>query len=310
MSKKISLALATYNGAKFLEELLNSLLAQTLPPDEIVAVDDGSTDDTVKILERFQTKLPIRILQNEKNLGVNLNFQKAVLNCSGDIILICDQDDVWFPENIQTKISMLETLPQNRPALAASMATLVDENLKVISKISRAKNLTDWKALIHTVFQGTTMAFNRRLLDFCTAWPKDFDEIPYDFYLYNVALFTGNVFGGAKSLMNYRAHANNKSFHSGAFKNFVRKWFPLYNQMILYGLSNLNLSGFDFVWSSLPACEIHPEILEYLKFLDECKKSSGFDWLLFARNPHLPFSVKAKVLRRAALEWLKRLGIN
>lgn len=132
ISKRISLAIATYNGANYLSELLNSLINQTVLPDEIIVVDDKSIDDTVLILKEYSSKLPIKIFENEKNYGVNLNFKKAVSLCSGDYILICDQDDVWFPENIETKVSLLEKLPRKQLNLVTSCSILTDAKLNTI----------------------------------------------------------------------------------------------------------------------------------------------------------------------------------
>lgn len=100
----ISVALCTYNGEKFIEEQISSILNQSVPVDEIVVCDDGSTDNTLKIVERFQsqTKTNIRIFHNEKQLGVCANFQKAINLCGGDIIFLSDQDDVWYPNKVET----------------------------------------------------------------------------------------------------------------------------------------------------------------------------------------------------------------
>lgn len=102
--------MATYNGANYLAPLLDSLFQQTLLPTEVVVVDDCSKDSTIAILEKYAKKYPIKGYKNNTNLGVNKNFEKAVSLCSGDYILLCDQDDVWFPNNIKTKINSLEKM--------------------------------------------------------------------------------------------------------------------------------------------------------------------------------------------------------
>lgn len=99
---QISIAMATYFGAKYLQEQLDSFLAQTRLPDELVICDDGSNDSTIEILERFKKIAPftVRIFQNAENLGHEKNFGKAIDLCEGDVIFLCDQDDVWFPSKI------------------------------------------------------------------------------------------------------------------------------------------------------------------------------------------------------------------
>lgn len=100
----LSVALCTYNGSKYIHEQIASILHQTKPVDEIVVCDDGSTDNTLEIIEGFrQVRNPdIRIYRNEKKLGVRLNFQKAIGLCKGDVIFLSDQDDIWHPDKVKT----------------------------------------------------------------------------------------------------------------------------------------------------------------------------------------------------------------
>jgi glycosyltransferase involved in cell wall biosynthesis len=100
----ISISMATYNGAGFLQEQLDSLAAQTLKPCELVVCDDGSTDETVELAEKFAAVAPfkVRIYHNQQNLGYADNFLKSASLCEGDWIAFCDQDDVWFPEKLLT----------------------------------------------------------------------------------------------------------------------------------------------------------------------------------------------------------------
>lgn len=95
--------MATYNGERYLREQLYSFSKQHRLPDELVVCDDGSSDATVSILQEFAVIAPfeVRIVQNEKNMGFVRNFEKALSLCSGDVIFLSDQDDVWFPEKIK-----------------------------------------------------------------------------------------------------------------------------------------------------------------------------------------------------------------
>jgi len=101
---KISIALATYNGQKYIQEQLDSFISQTRLPDELVVCDDGSTDETIEILERFKKIAPftVRIYSNKINLGYERNFEKVMGLCEGEIIFLSDQDDLWFPDKIST----------------------------------------------------------------------------------------------------------------------------------------------------------------------------------------------------------------
>jgi glycosyltransferase involved in cell wall biosynthesis len=107
---KVSVALASYNGARFIDEQLASLAAQTRLPVELVVCDDGSTDDTLAHVERFAAGAPfeVRIVRNPDNLGFSGNFQRALSLVTGEIVFICDQDDIWYPEKIATSLAALE----------------------------------------------------------------------------------------------------------------------------------------------------------------------------------------------------------
>lgn len=114
MKPRISIAMATYNGGKYLREQLDSFLQQTLSPDELVVCDDVSSDNTLEILEDFATKAPfsVMIFRNDANLGYVKNFEKALSLCDGDVIFLSDQDDVWLPEKISSQTCYLQEHPE------------------------------------------------------------------------------------------------------------------------------------------------------------------------------------------------------
>ncbi|MDO4575844.1 MAG: glycosyltransferase family 2 protein [Planctomycetia bacterium] len=107
---KLSIAMCTYNGERFLREQLESLSHQTRLPDEVVVGDDGSSDATLEILETWArgVPFPVRITRNEKNLGFAKNFEATLSRCRGDILFPCDQDDVWEPEKIEKMAAVFE----------------------------------------------------------------------------------------------------------------------------------------------------------------------------------------------------------
>src|SRR5262249_24400476 len=111
---RISVAMCTYNGAEFLRAQLQSIITQSRPPDEIVICDDRSTDDTQNLLERFASELPvpIKLHINDQNLGSVKNFERAINLCTGDVIALSDQDDVWRNDKLQR----FETVLNNSPA--------------------------------------------------------------------------------------------------------------------------------------------------------------------------------------------------
>ena len=109
----ISVALCTYNGEHFICEQIESILNQALPVDEIVVCDDGSTDNTIQIIEnlRNKTNIAIRVFKNEEKLGVSENFQKAIDLCHGDLIFLSDQDDIWQANKVQTFVDYFNSNP-------------------------------------------------------------------------------------------------------------------------------------------------------------------------------------------------------
>jgi glycosyltransferase involved in cell wall biosynthesis len=129
MALSISIAMTTFNGARFLAEQLESLRAQSRPPDELVVCDDRSTDSTQSILSAFARSAPfdVRICCNDANIGHERNFAKAIDYCGGDLIFLSDQDDVWYPEKLA---AAEQVFLNNRTAfLVVNDVLITDEQL-------------------------------------------------------------------------------------------------------------------------------------------------------------------------------------
>ena len=127
----ISVAMATFNGERFLREQLDSIAGQSLLPSELVVTDDSSSPGTLDIVREFrsQVSFPVRIHKNESRLGYRANFFKAFSLCTGDVIALCDQDDVWMPNKLERLSSAFS---DDDVLLAIHNVTLVDSNLKII----------------------------------------------------------------------------------------------------------------------------------------------------------------------------------
>ena len=110
---RVSIAMTTYNGARYLAEQLDSFAAQTRLPDELVVGDDGSTDDTAAILAEFAARapFPVRVTVNAAQLGPSRNFAETILRCQGEVILLSDQDDRWEPAKLATMADYLAAHP-------------------------------------------------------------------------------------------------------------------------------------------------------------------------------------------------------
>jgi len=213
--KTISIAMATYNGAKFIQEQLDSLARQTYLPYELVVTDDGSTDNTIAIITEFAAKspFPVRVVINENNLGWRANFIKAASLCHGDYIAFCDQDDLWFPEKLKTcidKFVITDVL------LVYHNASVVDKNLQPIGEMQHSATSRDfnypqsiepWKNVY-----GYTLVFNRVLLEFGEYFNLSVDffnyheRVAHDQWYFFLASCLGNIYYLAQPLVLYRRH--------------------------------------------------------------------------------------------------------
>ena len=125
----VSVALCTFNGSQYLKEQILSILNQDSPVNEIVISDDGSTDGTLSIigeLQEINKGVKWIVLQNKSSLGVTKNFEQALSFCTGDIILLSDQDDIWLPQKTKRIVDYFEQNPQVN--LVFTDAFLVDAN--------------------------------------------------------------------------------------------------------------------------------------------------------------------------------------
>lgn len=140
---KASVALCTYNGAKYIYEQLKSIVEQIQLPDELVICDDASTDETVDIINKFKENcnIKIKLYINKQNLGFRKNFEKCISLCSNDIIFLCDQDDIWLPDKVKIFMQAFES--DSNLVYAFSDAYVVDEFDNIKKQHVWDKNWTD-----------------------------------------------------------------------------------------------------------------------------------------------------------------------
>src|ERR1700730_16120164 len=126
---KLSIALVAYNRERFLTEQLQSILAQSRLPDEMIIGDDCSTDRTAKIINDFAAHAPfqVRWYVNDKNHGYSRNLERAIRLCSGDVFVLCDDDDVCLPQKLQA--TEQEFLRSDAIGLVVGNSTLADDQL-------------------------------------------------------------------------------------------------------------------------------------------------------------------------------------
>ena len=205
---KISVCMATYQGERFIEEQLDSILPQLGPNDEVIVSDDGSTDGTVGRVKAYQDSR-IRLFHNDGNLGYSKNFEHALIQSSGDIIFIADQDDVWLPDKIST---MLESLKNHD--MVVSDVTIVDEDLSQIDP-SHFQHYGVRKGflrnLLKTRYIGAAMAMHRHVLDMLLPMPRRSSLCAYDYWIAVVSERYFDVGLVDRPLMLYRRHEGTAS---------------------------------------------------------------------------------------------------
>jgi glycosyltransferase involved in cell wall biosynthesis len=204
----ISVALATYNGARYLQEQLDSLAAQRHLPDELVVVDDASSDGTIGVLETFRDMAPfeVRIHRNVATLGYSANFESAIARCSGDIIFTCDQDDVWFPEKIETVIGVFDKEPEVMVAVHDHIIAHHDLTHTGVTKLGNIQSIGLRASALRS---GCATALRRRWLD--VALPIPHSRIPYDLWINGLADLLGVRAILPRPLLYHRRHGSNAS---------------------------------------------------------------------------------------------------
>lgn len=199
----VSVCLATYNGERYLRELVDSVLPQLGPQDELVVSDDASTDDTVSLLESYREPR-IHVQLHEANQGYTRNFGSALRAARGDIIFFCDQDDVWFPQKIATMVGELA-----RYDVAMCDLVVCDGDLREVHP-SHIQLRGVRRGLIHnlvrTRYVGAAIAMRRGVLETLLPFPSRADLCAYDYWIALVAERHFRFKLLEEPLMRYRRH--------------------------------------------------------------------------------------------------------
>jgi len=215
--------MCTYNGARFVGEQLASIAAQTRPPDELVVCDDCSTDATIECIREFArtAPFPVRVFENEKNIGSTKNFERALELCEGDFIAFADQDDVWLPEKLR---KLEEIMAKESTALAFTDGDVVDESLRPLGQRvwqtirfgeEEQRLFREGRAfavlLDHNVVTGAAMALKAEFKKLILPFPDDLthDGIPviHDWWTALLIAAVGDVVFVPEPLFKYRQHA-------------------------------------------------------------------------------------------------------
>ena len=200
----ISIALCTYNGEKYLEKQLQSILSQTYPNLEVVVVDDGSADGTEEIILKYSKIDPrIKFFKNTKNLGFNKNFERAVMLSTGEYIAISDQDDIWKKDKISTLHSNI-----GDNWVIFSNSDLVNEKEELLGeqlvKQVDLNNLSHKSFLFINHVTGHTSLFSREFLTYYLPIPA---QGYYDWWMGFIAAYHRKIIFLNKVLTLHRVHS-------------------------------------------------------------------------------------------------------
>lgn len=243
----VSVLVATYNSENFIKDNLDSLIAQTYKNIEIVVCDDASSDKTVSIVKRYQEKDErIKIIQNEKNLGITLNMNNGIKNCNGKYIAILDADDWSYPYRIEEQVKIMENNPN--VVVCSGYMDICDEELNM--KTTREYPLEDQeirKAIIRynpishpaSIWRASklleTSLYNNRL-----PIARDYDLVV------RISEF-GEYRNIPKSLIKYRVR---KGSETGK-KTRQTQWYSFYVQMKAYFEYDFPLKFADILFLAL-----------------------------------------------------------
>jgi len=220
----ISIAMTTYNGEKYLSDQLESLLNQTMLPDEIIICDDCSTDKTMSILKEYKSKHPsiIRLYANKHNVGYKNNFMRAIGLTTGDVIFLCDQDDIWNSAKISEMVGVLKQ--DGKICVLNTAMDFIDSEGKPLhpSYESKSSNMSIFNSLGNkneiinveyrkirqgNISPGCTICFTKDtkeifLSSYDTSWP-------HDLCINYIGALRNGLYFYSKSLTHYRIHRNN-----------------------------------------------------------------------------------------------------
>ena len=216
---KIQILMSTYNGGRYIRTQLKSIVAQTIKNKTLLIRDDGSTDNTIEIIQEYQKQYPWIFYYQGKNIGVQKSFLELIQNSDpeADYIAFSDQDDEWLPEKLERAVECLQKLGSAQepsvPLLYCSDKIIVGEQLESLNvTVSRkVRKITFGNALVQNICTGCTAVLNRALLDLIRkhSVTEMKNLIMHDWWFYLTASCFGKVFYDKEAYIRYRQHGAN-----------------------------------------------------------------------------------------------------
>jgi glycosyltransferase involved in cell wall biosynthesis len=205
---RLSVVMATYDGERFLPEMLDSLAAQDVLPDEMVVRDDASSDGTVRLLEDFAGRVPfpVKVIAGDERLGYARNFVTAAGDATGDLLFFADQDDTWRPEKLAT-VAKLYGDGESRAFFHDFTLVLGDGTLQEPSyfRLLSARGFGPEVSV-----KGCSMAVTRAFVD-TWGWPPEGVDVSHDFWVALLSSAFGQRSYVDDVLVDHRLHDGNAS---------------------------------------------------------------------------------------------------
>ena len=225
-NSKVLVLLSAYNGEEFIKEQINSLLGQKDISVSILVRDDGSSDKTIEILAKYQSRGRIRLIRGG-NAGVTASFLELLKNAEEgyDYYAFCDQDDVWLPDKLCRAAAVLGREDQSMPLLYTSCLNIVDRELKPVGYWPKPRRgVSFYNAMIENVCTGNTQVFNPALKELFIKAQDAPSMAMHDHFAYMLAAALGKVVFDDVSHILYRQHDKNAiGMSGGVFKNLSDK---------------------------------------------------------------------------------------
>lgn len=210
---KVSIVLSTYNGEKYILEQLNSLYTQSYQADEVIIVDDASQDATVSMIKQFIGDNGLenwKVYINEHNCGWKKNFINALKRSTGDIVFLCDQDDVWRNSKIQEMLNVMKE-KEDILVLASNYLAFYERNGSIYKTKEMANGGRVYKypmdqQLLYIKRPGCVFAVRRKIIEYIDKYL--FDDYPHDAFVWRTALLLDGLYIYDKMTIEYRRHDN------------------------------------------------------------------------------------------------------
>ena len=208
--KKVVVLMSTYNGEKYIEEQLDSIISQTYNNIEILIRDDGSKDSTVEIVQKYINSNKNIVLIKGENIGFINSFFELIKKAdnNADYFAYCDQDDIWMEDKIKRAVSFMENSDSNKPVLYFSNSDYYDSDMNFLKTAEKNKIYSFRNSLVECVTQGMTMVINKQTKELI-AKDRPQNCLYHDWWTYMICSGFGEIIYDEKSLVKYRRH--NKS---------------------------------------------------------------------------------------------------